>query len=77
MKDTYYENINIDITQDSVKLSYTEYHKNPEPKPPKSIFILSRDEEMTPEEFRVNFVKSIQELLPKLFDGSFREEFKQ
>ena len=40
MNSIFYENVTIDITPDTIKLSYAAFEKTPEPKPPKSGFVL-------------------------------------
>lgn len=72
----YLENISIDITPDTIKLAYTKYTGVPQPKPLKSGFVVKRPDDADIQEFKEAVLVKIQEVLPKLFDGTFEEYIK-
>lgn len=77
MNSIFYENVTIDITPDTIKLSYTAFEKTPEPKPPKSGFVLKINEGQSQEDFRIQGFKLLNEYLNKIQDGSFKDALKE
>ena len=77
MNSIFYENVTIDITPDTIKLSYAAFEKTPEPKPPKSGFILKIKDGQSQEDFRLEGFKLLNEYLNKIQDGTFKEALKE
>ena len=77
MKDEiFFENINIDISSETIKLSYITYDKTPTINPPKSGFILTRSPEQSIQDFRTESFKLLTEHLLKISDNTFKEYLK-
>lgn len=77
MNSIFYENVTIDITPDTIKLSYVTFEKTPEPKPPKSGFFLKIKDGQSQDDFRVEGFKLLSEYLNKIQDGTFKNALKE
>lgn len=77
MSDIYFENISIDMTEDSVTVSYISYEGIPEIKPKRTGFTLTRPSEVSVTDFKIESLKKIQESLPHIFNKTFQNYLTQ